>query len=152
MAEPVTASVLIDAPLERVYDYFTRPEAMVRWMGDYALLEAQPGGRFELDIRGTPVRGRYLELEPPHRLLISWGYAGSEHLPPGASTVEIRLTAAPGGTRVVLEHRDLPEPEGQNHELGWTHYLPRLRTSAAGGDPGPDPGMPPVAYRRSSVA
>jgi uncharacterized protein YndB with AHSA1/START domain len=93
----VAASVFVQAPPERVYEYFTRPEAIVRWMGEYALLEPQPDGRFTLDVRGAPVRGRYLELEPPHRLLISWGYAGSERLAPGASTVEVRLIAEPGG-------------------------------------------------------
>ena len=140
--DSVTASVHIDAPPERVYEYFTRPEAIVSWMGDYALLEAQPGGRFDLDILGAPVRGRYLHLDPPHRLLISWGYAGSDRLPPGASTVEVRLTAERGGTRVVLEHRDLPPQERPGHASGWTHYLARLRVAGSGRDPGPDAGMP----------
>jgi len=99
-AEPVTASVHIDAPPERVYQYFTRPEAIVTWMGEYALLEACPGGRFTVDVKGAPVRGRFLDLDPPHRLVISWGYAGSPELPPGASTVEVRLTPERGGTRV----------------------------------------------------
>jgi uncharacterized protein YndB with AHSA1/START domain len=70
--EPLAASVFVEAPPERVYEYFTRPEAIVRWMGDYALLEPKPNGQFTLDVRGAPVRGRYLELDPPHRLLISW--------------------------------------------------------------------------------
>ena len=141
-AEPVTASVLIAAPPERVYEYFTRPEAMIRGMGDYALLEPVPEGRFELDIRGTPVRGHYLELEPPNRLLISWGYAGSERLPPGASTVEVQLSADGDSTRVVLEHRDLPEEERHSHLSGWTHYLARLHSTSTNGQLGPDPGMP----------
>jgi len=140
--DTVTASVHINAAPERVHEYFTRPEAIVSWMGDYALLEAQPGGRFDLDILGAPVRGRYLHLDPPHRLLISWGYAGSDRLPPGASTVEIRFTAEHGGTRVVLEHRDLPTQERLGHASGWTHYLARLRVAGTGRDPGRDPGMP----------
>jgi uncharacterized protein YndB with AHSA1/START domain len=140
-AEPVAASVFVEAPPERVYEYFTRPEAIVRWMGDYALLEPKAGGRFTLDVRGAPVRGRYLELEPPHRLLISWGYAGSEQLAPGASTVEVRFIAEPGGTRVELEHRELPEQQKPGHTTGWSHYLARLQTAAADGHAGPDPGM-----------
>jgi uncharacterized protein YndB with AHSA1/START domain len=56
-ADAVAASVHIDAPPERVYEYFTRPEAIISWMGEYALLEAEPGGRFVLDIKGAPVRG-----------------------------------------------------------------------------------------------
>ena len=141
-AEPVTASVHIDAPPERVYEYFIRPEAIVTWMGETALLEAEPGGRFALDIKGAPVRGRFLQLDPPHRLIISWGYADSDQLPPGASTVEIRLTADRGGTRVDLEHRDLPGAQRPGHVSGWIHYLGRLQVAALGRDPGLDPGMP----------
>lgn len=109
-AEALTASVHVEARPERVFAYFTEPEAMVRWMGDYALLEATPGGEFTVDINGVPVRGRYLEVQPPHRLLISWGHAGSDRLPPGASTVEVRLTAAGDGTDVEIVHRGLPDP------------------------------------------
>ena len=92
-AEPFRHSVHIAAEPEQVFEYFTRPEAIVRWMGDYAVLDPRPDGEFTLDINGVPVRGRYLELEPPRRLLISWGHAGSDTLPPGASTVEITLIA-----------------------------------------------------------
>jgi uncharacterized protein YndB with AHSA1/START domain len=140
--DPVAAAVHIDAPPEQVYRYFTQPEAIVTWMGEYALLEAEPGGRFILDIKGTPVRGRFVHLDPPHRLVISWGYAGSDELPPGASTVEVRLVADGGGTRVELEHRDLPPGQEPGHVSGWGHYLARLQQAAAGRHPGPDPGMP----------
>src|SRR5690242_20573354 len=58
--DAITASVHINAPPERVYEYFTRPEAILSWMGEYALLEAEPGGQFVLDIKGAPVRGRFL--------------------------------------------------------------------------------------------
>jgi len=142
--EPVTSapyrtSVDIAAPPEAVYPYFTRPEAIVTWMGDYAVLDPTPGGVFRLDINGVPVRGHYLELHPPHQLLISWGHAGSALLPPGASTVEITLTAIPEGTRVRIEHRDLPAEETAEHAIGWAHFLARLATAAVGHDPGPDP-------------
>jgi uncharacterized protein YndB with AHSA1/START domain len=140
--EPLTASVHIEAAPERVFEHFTSPEAIVRWMGDYALLQATPGGAFEVDINGVPVRGRYLEVDPPHRLLISWGHAGSDRLPPGASTVEVRLTPAGGGTRVEIEHRDLPADMRAAFGRGWPHFLERLAIAAAGGDPGRDPLAP----------
>jgi uncharacterized protein YndB with AHSA1/START domain len=80
-------------------------------MGDRAHLNPNPGGPFEVDIKGTPVRGHYLHLDPPHRLVISWGYAGSTVLPPDASTVDIRLVAEGTGTRVELQHHGLPSAE-----------------------------------------
>ena len=138
-AEPLSASIHVRAEPERVFAYFTEPEAIVRWMGDYAVLDARPGGEFAVDINGVPVRGQYLEVDPPRRLLISWGHAGSERLPPGASTVEVLLTAAGAGTDVRIVHRDLPEPFAAGHARGWRHFLDRLAIAGAGGDPGPDP-------------
>jgi uncharacterized protein YndB with AHSA1/START domain len=100
-ADSVTATVHINAPPERVWEYFTKPDAIMRWMGEYVPLEPEPGGQFTVNVQGAPVRGRFLSLEPPHRLVISWGYAGSERLPSGAGIVEIWLTpdgAAPAST------------------------------------------------------
>jgi uncharacterized protein YndB with AHSA1/START domain len=138
-AQPYRTSIDIAASPEAIYPYLTRAEAIVTWMGDYAVLDAVPGGEFHLDINGVPVRGRYLELDPPHRLVVSWGHAGSDLLPPGSSTVEITLTAIPDGTRVSIEHRDLPPEEADAHAVGWPHFLFRLTMVTQGQDPGPDP-------------
>jgi uncharacterized protein YndB with AHSA1/START domain len=138
-SEPYTTRVHIRADPERVFDYFTKPQAILRWMGDYAVLDPVPGGRFTLDINGVPVRGRYLEVDRPRRLLLSWGHAGSDRLPPGASTVEVTLTPSDGGTTVTIVHAELPAPEARQHHLGWSHFLARLVIAAGGGDPGPDP-------------
>jgi uncharacterized protein YndB with AHSA1/START domain len=78
-----------------------------------------------------------LEVDPPHRLLISWGHAGSDRLPPGTSSVDVRLSPAGGGTEVEIEHRDLPE-DMRAFGRGWPHFVARLAVVAAGGDPGPD--------------
>jgi uncharacterized protein YndB with AHSA1/START domain len=132
-------SIHIEATPAEVFEYFIRPEMIVRWMGDHAVLDARPGGEFTLDINGVPVRGRYIELEPPHRLLLSWGHAGSAQLPPGASTVEVRFTPTARGTTVIVTHWGLPDAERAGHAIGWAHFLERLRTLAVGADPGPDP-------------
>jgi uncharacterized protein YndB with AHSA1/START domain len=77
---------------------------MVGWMGEYALLEARPDGEFTGDIEGTPVRGRYRELDPPNRVVFTWGFAGSDELPPGSSTVEVLFVREAGATRVEIVH------------------------------------------------
>ena len=141
-SEPSFESILIDATPEKVFAHFTDPAALVRWMGEYALLDPRPGGEFTVDIGAVPIRGSYVELEPPRRLVLSWRQAGSDRLPPGASTVEITLTTAAGGTRVEIVHHGLPEAERAGFELGWRHYGARLHAAASGADPGPDPGMP----------
>jgi uncharacterized protein YndB with AHSA1/START domain len=129
-AEALTASIHIAAQPDQVFPYFTRPDAIVRWMGEHARLDPREGGEFTVDIRGVPVRGRYLEVDPPHRLRISWGHAGSERLPPGASLLEVTLLAVGGGTLVEIVHSGLPEPEATRHAAGWHFFLRRLRAAS----------------------
>lgn len=131
-------SIDIAAAPATVFDYLTTNEGMTAWMGHYADLDARPGGRFAVDIAGHPVRGAFVHVEPPHRVVVSWGFPGSEELPPGASTVEFRLTPIRGGTRVDLLHADLPDSALPGHAHGWANFLPRLAIVGAGGDAGPD--------------
>jgi uncharacterized protein YndB with AHSA1/START domain len=112
---------------------------MVRWMGQHATLKPVPGGAFEIDINGVPVRGQYLEVDPPRRVLVSWGVAGNTGMPPGATEVEFTLTPTPQGTRLRLVHRGLSPGQEDIHAAGWQHFLARLTRAADGGDPGPDP-------------
>ena len=137
VADYVT-SIEIDAPPGTIFDFLTTEAGMTAWMGQHAQLDAQAGGVFAVDIAGYAIRGRYLHVERPHRVVVSWGVSGSEQLPPGTSTVEFTLTATERGTRVGLVHADLPETEKLGHLDGWEHFLPRLRVAATGGDAGTD--------------
>ena len=130
--------VRIDAEPGDVFPYLTDPDLLRRWMGEWADLEPRPGGRFEAHITGVPVRGEYLVVEPPHRIVFTWGTPGSDVVPAGSSTVEVTLRSDGGGTLLELEHRDLPPDELPRHGTGWDHYLPRLALAAGGADPGPD--------------
>ena len=141
MAEYAT-SIEIAAPPEVVFEYLTTEAGMTAWMGQYASLDPRPGGAFAVDIAGYPVRGEYLSVEPPAKVVVSWGFAGSPVLPAGASTVEFRLTAIGAGTRVDLTHSGLPETELAGHRDGWLHFVPRLALAAAGADPGFDHWLP----------
>ena len=139
MSELFATEVDLPAPAEEVFRHLTDPAAMVRWMGQHATLRPVPGGAFEIDINGVPVRGRYLEVDPPRRVVVSWGVAGSTDLPPGATQVEFTLTPTLTGTHLSLVHRNLPPDQAGAHGTGWNHFLPRLTVAAAGIDPGPDP-------------
>ena len=147
---PVELSIWIAAPPEAVFPFLTEPEKLVQWIGLVAELEPRPGGLFRVDMnRRTIVRGQYLEVQPPGRVVFTWGHEDGTLLPAGSSTVEIMLTPEGGGTRVRLRHSGLPESEQQAHRFGWTHYLARLKTREEGGDPGPDPYAAPDAVHGS---
>ena len=139
MSEDYTTEVDLAAPAEEVFRHLTDPAAMIRWMGQHATLRPVPGGAFEIDINGVPVRGHHLEIDPPRRVLVSWGVAGNPGMPPGATEVEFILTPIPTGTRLRLVHRGLPPSQASDHGVGWQHFLTRLAPAAVGQDPGPDP-------------
>ncbi|MEO7016149.1 MAG: SRPBCC domain-containing protein [Leifsonia sp.] len=131
MAE-YSASIEIHASPEDVFDYLVTEAGMTAWMGQHASLEPHAGGLFQVDIAGSPIRGHYLEIIRPHRVVVSWGLAGSEAFPPGASRVSFTLSPTAEGTRVDLLHSNLPEVRVDGHVDGWMHFLPRLASAAEG--------------------
>jgi uncharacterized protein YndB with AHSA1/START domain len=141
----VEREVLIDARPETVWEFLVDPDKAVRWMGQLAELEPRPGGLYRVEVLpGHVARGEFVELDPPHRLVFTWGWEpgddGATSVPPGSSTIEIELTPRGDGTLLRFSHRDLPTAESaESHGHGWDHYLGRLVTAAAGGDPGTDP-------------
>ena len=147
-------SIDIDAPPQVVFEHLVTPEGMVAWMGQHADLDARPGGTFAVDINGSPVRGHFLEIDPPHRVVVSWGVAGSDVHPPGSSRVEFTLVPVGDGTRLGLRPSGPPDQQAPRHARGGGHLSARLPAAAAGGDPGPAPradrwgaGRPPPAAR-----
>ena len=106
--EPYRDSIHIEAEPDLVFEYFTRPDALVRWMGDRAVLNPRPGGEFTLWFDERCVQGRYVEVDRPRRLVITWGRRGSREMPPFSSTLEVTFTPEAGGTRVSIVHRACP--------------------------------------------
>jgi uncharacterized protein YndB with AHSA1/START domain len=130
----------IAAPPATVFAFLTDPEKILRWMGGEATTELHPGGLYLLKGVGEhAVRGAFREVVPVHRLAYSFGWEGSEEVPPGSSLVEIDLIDRDGGTLLRMTHSGLPNAEQcARHAEGWAHYVGRLTLAAAGGDPGPD--------------
>ncbi len=137
----ITREIRIAARPETVFAFFTDPAKMIRWKGQTATLDPRPGGLYRVDVNGRNVaRGEYVEIVPNRRIIFTWGWEDEgNQVPPGSSTVEITLIPDGDGTILRLVHRDLPEEARAPHVHGWEHYLGRLTTAAAGGDPGADP-------------
>lgn len=134
-------TLAIDASPETVWEFLVDPEKLMRWKGINADLEAQPGGIFRCEVIPDHIaRGEYVEVDKPNKLVFTWGWDGSEDVPPGSSTIEIELASDGDGTSLRFVHKDLPNAEAvASHAHGWDHYLPRLETAVGGGNPGEDP-------------
>jgi uncharacterized protein YndB with AHSA1/START domain len=137
--EAYETSIDIEASPDVVFDYFVDPALLVRWMGDFARLEASEGGVFAVDINGMLIRGHFVRVERPHLIEIAWGEPDNDAMPPGSTRVVVRLTEIDGGTRVALTHTGLVPSERAKHAIGWAHFFGRLCVAGAGGDPGADP-------------
>ena len=124
----------IAAPPETVFTYFTDPVRYQRWQGVAAELDPRPGGIFRVTMNesGFIARGEYVEVDPPRRLVFTWGWEDVEGLDPGASTVEVMLEPEGDGTLLRLRHSGLPsEPAAQLHTYGWGIGLDQLVEVAA---------------------
>ena len=141
----VEREVAIAASPETVWEFLVDPDKATRWMGQAASFDARPGGVYRVDvIRGHTASGEFVELDPPRRLVYTWGWEpgedGPNPVPPGSSTIEIELVPTGEGTTLRFSHRDLPGADAaQSHGHGWDHYLERLTIAARGGHPGADP-------------
>ncbi len=140
MSEVVEVSVHIAAPRERVFEYFVDPQQYVSWMGSDATIQPVSGGIYRVRIRdGVEARGRFVAIDPPHRVEFTWGWTVDNEVPPGSTRVVVTLTEENGGTRVVLHHHGLPsERQREHHRDGWVRYLDRLVARTGGQDPGAD--------------
>jgi len=133
----------IAAPPATVFAFLTDPAKILSWIGSEATTEPHPGGIYLVKGvgGGRAARGQFREVVPVHRLAYSFGWEGSEDVPPGSGLIEIDLLERDGGTLLRMTHSGLPNAEQRaRHGEGWAHYMGRLSIAAAGGNPGPDIG------------
>ena len=119
-----------------VFPYFTDADKYVQWKGLEAELDPRPGGIYRVKMweGGWWAEGTFLVVEPPRKLVFSWGWSGRDlpeemvDVPPGSTTVEVTFTPDGDGTIIQLRHTGLLN-EGLEifHTNGWNLFLRRLR-------------------------
>lgn len=117
----------IAASPETVWSFWTDPKLVCEWWGTDAEIVAEPGGLFRVEMGDGPVmRGEFSELDPPKRLVFTFGWehnAPGEPLAPGSTRVEVTLTPDEGDTVLVLRHSEMPGSHAADHIKGWTHFI-----------------------------
>ncbi len=129
-----------------VWAFWTDPERMREWWGESAELRPEPGGVFRVVMgdAGPTMRGAYVTLEPPTRLVFTFGWEPenggviSALVPPGSTTVEVVLTPVGDDTELLLRHTELPAgTAADEHGKGWSHFVGERLVAAAGRAPAP---------------
>lgn len=127
---------LLPGPIERVWDYLTKPELRAKWFAD-GEMEPKNGGALTLiwrndELGATPgsppehmknfggthqSQNRVLAWEPPHRLVFDW----SDGIDNGRSQVEFRLKPEGDKVRLTLTHSRLNISDNRTRFAGGWH-------------------------------
>jgi uncharacterized protein YndB with AHSA1/START domain len=125
----------VRAPAEEIFDLWTRPDLMARWMSPFpgavdckASCDLRPGGAFSLVMQseesGREVSGTYLEVERPRKLVFTWTGPLTNNV---NTLVTVELTPRGDETDLVLTHERLPTSAiVEGHTRGWGHILDHL--------------------------
>jgi uncharacterized protein YndB with AHSA1/START domain len=130
--DTLVQEIRIQADPATVFAYFTDEKRHVLWLGKQASLDPRPGGVYRCVVNETAtIVGEYVEVEPPYRVVFTWGFAGNQAVPPGSSTVTVTLVPDGAGTVLTLVHTGLPHPALDAHNSGWHGYLNDLAKALA---------------------
>jgi uncharacterized protein YndB with AHSA1/START domain len=131
----------IRAPRQQVFDAWTKPEELKRWHApgpltvSLAEIDLRKGGKYRIHMREPGgnehrVSGVYREVDPPSRVVYTWGWDGDHPVKNSLVTLEFRDLG--GATEVVLRHEGFPEGgEQADHEKGWTSIMDKLEAHFA---------------------
>jgi len=147
-AHTVRFERLLPGPIEKVWAYLVESGKRAEWFAA-GELPAKVGESFELRFRhsdlspnkappppqfaamdkeGVSGREKLLAIEPPHRLVISFGLEDAQ-----TSEVEFRLVPEGGKVRLILTHSRIPDRDyAINVSGGWHSHLDILQHKAEG--------------------
>jgi uncharacterized protein YndB with AHSA1/START domain len=125
-------SVLIRAPRETVFRFFSDPTRWAAWWGAGSSIDPRPGGRVLIRYPGgTEVSGEVVEIAEPERIVFTYGYVTGTPIPPGSSLVTITLARERAGTRLRLSHAFAEGAVRDEHVQGWRYQLSLFANAVA---------------------
>jgi uncharacterized protein YndB with AHSA1/START domain len=130
------------APAEAVFDAWTSPEVMRRWLHcgpDWGTPEAEVdlrvGGKVRVVMRrpdrtDAQMWGEYTLIDRPHRLVMIWTFDDD---PSNEQLIELSFTEAEGATTVLLVNSRISTDQRRGaQDWGWRACLEQLDRLLAG--------------------
>ena len=125
-----------NAPPEKVFDAWTDPEKLKRWMGPgemgtvLAESDARRGGRYRVvmqkpgDSEQHDVSGVYREVIPNEKLVFTWAWKTT---PERESLVTLTFKRDGDGTLFTLTHEHFFDEDARDrHQHGWNGAMEKL--------------------------
>ena len=125
----------VRATAEQIFDLWTQPDLMVRWMSPFpgavyckASCDLRPGGAFSLVMlskdSSREVSGTYVEVDRPRKLVFTWIGPLTNNV---NTLVTVELFPRGDETDLVLTHERLPTSAiVEGHTRGWGTILDHL--------------------------
>ena len=139
----VTIERTFAAPAEDVFDAWTSPEVMRRWLHcapDWGTPEAEVdlrvGGQVRVVMRkpdGSEVemRGEYTLIDRPRRLVMTWTF--DDDPSKTQQLIELSFSESEGSTTVLMVNSGIPTDERRDgQDWGWRGCLDELEQVVAG--------------------
>ena len=132
----------VKAGAEEIFDLWTKPDLMVRWMSPFpgavdcqATCDLRPGGAFSLVMSSAESRrevsGAYVQIDRPRKLVFTWIGPLTNHV---NTLVTVELNSQGEETDLVLTHERLPTSAiFEGHTKGWGNILDHLAEAVSKG-------------------
>jgi len=117
-------SVVIHADPTVAFRFFEETERWAAWWGAGSTIESRPGGRVLIrHAEGVDVVGEVIDVEPPRRIVFSYGFLDRKADPVRDSLVTICLEPLGNSTRLRLTHEFNDAAARDEHVQGWRFQL-----------------------------
>lgn len=125
-------------PADRLFQAVTGQADLLQWWGpegmhcpDHALDLSKLGPWYSVMVNAEgqrfKVSGQVTSYDPPHSVGFTWAWHDPDDIRGAESHVTFTVTSTETGSRLVLDHRDLPTQDAAtNHVEGWTSSLRKL--------------------------
>jgi uncharacterized protein YndB with AHSA1/START domain len=149
VAHTDTASRLVAAPPERVFEAFIDQDALTGWLppggmhGRFERFDARPGGSYRMiltyaDASTAPgkatadsdiVEARFIDIVPGVRVVQAVDFVSDDPAYAGTMTMTWEVTSVDAGTRVDIRADNVPDGiSADDHAAGLTSSLAKLAT------------------------
>lgn len=137
---PLVVRRTLGAPITLVYRAWSDPALAARWSWGAehetlsVELDCRPGGTWKQAIRNRTdgevwtFDGVFQEVEPLRRLVHTFHWRGDKGQEEGPSLVTVEFLERPGGTEVVITHRQLDSAKVDGTRTGWEGVLEAVET------------------------
>ena len=114
-----TVSTVLLATPEQIFEAWLSSEGHSQMTGSQAEVEGGSGGAFKA--WDGYIWGKTLEVEPKRRILQTWRTSEFPEDSPD-SRVEILLEEVADGTKITLNHTEIPDGQGDGYKQGWEDF------------------------------